>query len=64
LAPRPNTAAPAFGFPPDLERLVNWVEETASSRGGLGLFLVAFLDSSCISLPEINEVLVVFMLFQ
>ena len=44
-----------------MDRLVSWLEDTAGSLGGLGLFLVAFLDSSFISLPEINDVLVVVM---
>lgn len=44
-----------------MSRLVNWVEAFASSLGGPGLFLVAFIDSSFISLPEINDVLVVMM---
>ena len=37
------------------------MEEFGSSLGGPGLFVVAFLDSSFLSLPEINDVLVVLM---
>ena len=44
-----------------MSRLVSWVEAFAASLGGPGLFLVAFLDSSFISLPEINDVLVVML---
>ena len=44
-----------------MSRLVSWVETFAASLGGPGLFLVAFLDSSFISLPEINDVLVVML---
>lgn len=44
-----------------MSRLVTWIEAFASSLGGPGLFVVAFLDSSFISLPEINDVLVVMM---
>ena len=44
-----------------MSRIVNWVEAFASSLGGPGLFLVAFLDSSFLSLPEINDVLVILM---
>ena len=44
-----------------MTRIVSWVEAFASSLGGPGLFLVAFLDSSFLSLPEINDVLVVLM---
>ncbi len=44
-----------------MARLVDWLEAFASSLGGPGLFVVAFLDSSFVSLPEINDVLVVMM---
>ena len=44
-----------------MSRIVSWLEAFASSLGGPGLFLVAFLDSSFLSLPEINDVLVVLM---
>ena len=47
-----------------MSRVVNWVEGVASSLGGGGLFLVAFLDSSFVSLPEINDVLVILMVTQ
>ena len=44
-----------------MSRIVSWLEAFASSLEGPGLFLVAFLDSSFLSLPEINDVLVVLM---
>ena len=44
-----------------MSRIVSWVEAFASSLGGPGLFVVAFLDSSFLSLPEINDVLVVLL---
>jgi membrane protein YqaA with SNARE-associated domain len=44
-----------------MSRIVRWLEAFTSSLGGPGLFLVAFLDSSFLSLPEINDVLVVLM---
>ena len=44
-----------------MSRIVSWLEAFTSSIGGPGLFLVAFLDSSFLSLPEINDVLVVLM---
>ncbi len=47
-----------------MSRIVSWVEALASSLGGAGLFAVAFLDSSFLSLPEINDVLVVLMVSQ
>ena len=43
------------------EAFASWLEGVASSLGGPGLFVVAFLDSSFLSLPEINDVLVVLM---
>jgi membrane protein YqaA with SNARE-associated domain len=40
---------------------ISWVYAFAVSLGGPGLFAVAFLDSSFISLPQINDILVVLM---
>jgi len=40
---------------------LQWIYNAALSLGGPGLFLVAFLDSSFVSLPQINDVLVVLM---
>jgi membrane protein YqaA with SNARE-associated domain len=40
---------------------ISWVYGLALSLGGPGLFVVAFLDSSFISLPQINDLLVVLM---
>lgn len=44
-----------------MKRLLLWAEGVAISLGGPGLFLVAFLDASFLSLPEINDILVVWM---
>ena len=38
-----------------------WIYGIALSLGGPGLFAIAFLDSSFVSLPQINDVLVVLM---
>jgi len=43
---------------------INWVYGAALSLGGPGLFVIAFLDSSFISLPQINDLLVVLMVMQ
>ena len=43
---------------------INWVYGFALSIGGLGLFGIAFLDSSFVSLPQINDILVVLMVTQ
>ena len=40
---------------------ISWIYTFALSLGGPGLFTVAFLDSSFISLPQINDILVVLM---
>lgn len=47
-----------------MSRIVNWVQTFALSIGGPGLFVVAFLDSSFLSLPEINDLLVVMLVIQ
>jgi membrane protein YqaA with SNARE-associated domain len=38
-----------------------WAQGIALSLGGPGLFVIAFLDASFLSLPEINDFLVVWM---
>ena len=47
-----------------MSRIVNWVQAFAVTIGGPGLFLVAFLDSSFLSLPEINDLLVIIMVIE
>ncbi len=42
------------------ERLVEAVRGLGSFTGGLGLFVVAFFDSSLLSLPEINDLLLIY----
>lgn len=44
-----------------LKSFISWLYGAALSLGGPGLFAVAFLDSSFISLPQINDILVVLM---
>ena len=44
-----------------MQSFIKWVYGLALSLGGPGLFVVAFLDSSFISLPQINDLLVVLM---
>jgi membrane protein YqaA with SNARE-associated domain len=43
---------------------VTWIYGFARAIGGPGLFAIAFLDSSFISLPQINDILVVLMVTQ
>jgi membrane protein YqaA with SNARE-associated domain len=42
-------------------RIADWVRGLALSLGAPGVFMVAFLDSSFLSLPEITDLLVVWM---
>jgi membrane protein YqaA with SNARE-associated domain len=47
-----------------VKSLISWIYGLALAIGGPGLFVVAFLDSSFLSLPQINDVLVVVMVIQ
>lgn len=47
-----------------MHRFVEWVQRIAQGLGGPGLILVAFLDSSFLSLPEVSDILVVGMVIQ
>src|ERR1700694_948265 len=44
-----------------MSRFVDWIRSVALALGAPGLFLVAFLDSSFLSLPEINDLLLIWM---
>ena len=41
-----------------------WIQGFALTWGGPGLLLIGFLDSSFLSLPEVNDLLVVYMVTQ
>ncbi len=45
-------------------KFVAWIQAFALSLGGPGLFIIAFLDSSFLSLPEINDLLLIYMVTQ
>jgi membrane protein YqaA with SNARE-associated domain len=45
-------------------RFIGRIQSVALALGAPGLFLVAFLDSSFISLPEINDLLLIWMVTQ
>jgi membrane protein YqaA with SNARE-associated domain len=47
-----------------MKDLVAWIQSAALTLGGPGLFLVAFLDASFLSLPQINDLLLVWMVTQ
>lgn len=44
-----------------MRAFISWIYGFALSLGGPGLFGIAFLDSSFVSLPQINDILVVLM---
>jgi membrane protein YqaA with SNARE-associated domain len=43
---------------------INWLHAAALAMGGPGLLVVAFIDSSFVPLPQINDLLVVLMVQQ
>ncbi len=50
-----------------MARIADWAEalaDWAEALGGPGLFFVAFLDSSFLSLPEINDLLVILLVIR
>jgi len=44
-----------------MARITAWIETVALSIGAPGLFIVAFLDSSFLSFPEVNDLLIVML---
>jgi membrane protein YqaA with SNARE-associated domain len=44
-----------------MRRFAEWIQAFALGLGAPGLFIVAFLDSSFLSLPEINDILLIWM---
>jgi len=47
-----------------MSRFVDWIKGFALAWGGPGLFLIGFLDSSFLSFPEVNDLLIVWMVTQ
>ena len=47
-----------------MKAFASWIYGAALAIGGPGIFAIAFLDSSFISLPQINDILVVLMVTQ
>ena len=45
--------------PPPKFHLPHWLQAIVASAGGLGLFLIAFLDSSVLTFPVINDLLLI-----
>jgi membrane protein YqaA with SNARE-associated domain len=48
----------------NFNKIPHWLQGLVASTGGLGLFLVAFLDSSVLSFPVINDLLVISLSIQ
>src|SRR5262245_21252802 len=44
-----------------MARITAWIKAFAIGIGGPGLFVIGFLDSSFLSFPEINDLLVIVM---
>jgi membrane protein YqaA with SNARE-associated domain len=44
-----------------MARITAWIEAFALSIGGPGLFIIALLDSSFLSFPEVNDLLIVML---
>jgi LPXTG-motif cell wall-anchored protein len=44
-----------------MTRITAWIEAFALSIGGFGVFVIAFLDSSFLSFPEVNDFLIILM---
>lgn len=47
-----------------MQRLLSWVQGFALSHGAPGLFIIAFLDSSFLSFPEVCDLLIVWLTVQ
>jgi membrane protein YqaA with SNARE-associated domain len=47
-----------------MRRLLAWIQGFAESLGGPGLFIIAFLDSSFLSFPEVCDALIVLLTVQ
>jgi membrane protein YqaA with SNARE-associated domain len=47
-----------------MKRLLAWVQSVAVAIGGPGLFIIAFLDSSLLSFPQVVDLLIVTMAVQ
>jgi membrane protein YqaA with SNARE-associated domain len=47
-----------------MRRILAWIQGFAESLGGPGLFIIAFLDSSFLSFPEVCDALIVLLTVQ
>ena len=47
-----------------MKRLLAWIQGVAVTLGGPGLFIIGYLDSSFLSFPEVNDLLLVGMVMR
>src|SRR5258708_34892332 len=47
-----------------MKRFVNWMHGVAVALGGPGLFIIGYLDSSFLSFPEVNDLLIIGMVMR
>src|SRR5260370_21074679 len=47
-----------------MKRFAAWIEAYAVAWGGPGLFVIGYLDSSFLSFPEVNDLLVMGMVMR
>lgn len=47
-----------------MKRLLAWIQGVAVTLGGPGLFIIGYLDSSFLSFPEVNDLLIVGMVMK
>ena len=47
-----------------MKRFLGWIQGVAVTLGGPGLFVIGFLDSSFLSFPEVNDLLLVGMVME
>jgi membrane protein YqaA with SNARE-associated domain len=47
-----------------MKRFANWMQGVAVAMGGPGLFLIGYLDSSFLSFPEVNDLLIIGMVMR
>jgi membrane protein YqaA with SNARE-associated domain len=47
-----------------MKRFIDWIQSIAITLGAPGLFIIGFLDSSFLSFPEVNDLLLVLMVVE
>lgn len=47
-----------------MKNFIDWIQSIAITLGAPGLFLIGFLDSSFLSFPEVNDLLLVLMVIE